>query len=500
MSENLTTQASVAACPKPTRRRRRWRRVAAVLLVLLLLSAGIAAAIPYVLAPALCRWGLRAFLADYWNGPVEIERVEFSFTGPTVLRRVSLWDTAGRNWVRAESVTFRLKDWPSLHPKLYEIEIDSPVVTAYVDDERMNLPFRRPSESSAGDSRASDYVQMERVGVNDIRLAIVSGDGPSVRGRIAPPEIGVLNNLRLVGTAVGGGDVVVRFGERIDTQASGQLRLNLSRLAIQDLRRLVGASVLEGVTLQPLELRDVRAASITYRDGVLEAPDIRARADGGRLVASDLRVTLQPGRPVEYQADLRVQDLPLKELYAAFDPTSDVRYGRASGILDDIRGVGDDLDRLEMDGLVFLDDSDLDKVTVIHEIFSFMGIDPGQLAKGSDVRSLFRLRDGVVTFAQSRLGNSLAAVDVESGGTADLRTHKIDLHMVGAMLSDLSKIPVLGWAAAASGKFTRLRIVGSWDRPMLLPEPLHNLAGGTKAFFQAVLRTGGHLTGLGGGE
>lgn len=523
------------APPAAPARRRRWRWFRSLLrwaIRLVLAAVVVIVFLRHVAAPVYWRWATRAFLDQYWTGPVNIGSVDFNFAdGTAVLSNVSLRDQAGREWVHIAGLTYYLRDWPSLRPILYEIHVNEPAATVYLDDGLVNIPLRGPtlddmldeSVSQASPASAPDaapaapsnasadppapkqppgrfdldyYIHIEKTFLNDISLVVVESDPHVPLDGIPPTESRLLRNLRFYGTASATGDIALTCGDRVDTRARAEFRLNLSRLIVHDLRSLLHQPPLkDGVKIKPLVLNDVRIPRITYRNGTLEAPQFSMNLGQGRL-RGGMRMHIDDDSPITFSGDVQAHRIPLRDFYDAYDPTQDVTYGYASALIDDIAGTSQSLRDLEMDGVVAMDDSDLDQVHVVGDVFNAMNVRQQSIRNGSDLRVIFELRDGVMTLAQARLGNNLVAVMAEPYGEVDIVNHYMDLRVIGGALHDLGKIPLLGWVANFTNQLTALRVTGDWSRPEIRVEPLRNVTSGMTSFFRDVTRTGGELTGL----
>ncbi|HDY65902.1 MAG TPA: hypothetical protein ENH84_06695 [Phycisphaerae bacterium] len=472
-------------------KRPRLRRLLRIIVCSFVLLVGVFFLARYWLLPAVVELKVNDFLDTYWDGQAEIGKVEISFSGPLVLRNVSLRGPSGRQWIRAESITLRLRDWPSFHPVLCAIEIRRPVGTVFVDRGTLNLPLRRPMEHQRRKSGSSAYVDIQTVNVVDASIRMVDQTAPIDAPENPEPILTSLRHIRFQGTAAAEGSMVITLGEKTDIKARFDARVNLSYLRISDLRRLFGMEPIKDVSLEPLEFSHFRIGSVTYRDGLLDVSGVSAETCEG-VVWGDARIDIRPDRPLRYKVDAMVKNVRLPVFYAAFDPTQNVRFGRARGLVN-IDGTGTELEGMDLEGFFFLDDSDLDETNSIGSIFNFLQI-PGQKIKGgSDFRALFRIQKGILTFAQGRLGNNLTALLIESGGTADLRTRQLDLFVVAGRLKKLQRVPLLGIFASMEKNLTRLHVFGDWRQPVILKRPIYDLAQGTKDFFRDVLRMGGEL-------
>ncbi len=487
----------------PLRKPRRWfRRSFRGLLLLAIVAVLGAAGIPHVAAPLYWRWVTKQFLEEYWTGRIQIRRVEFSWDGTAVLENVSFRDDANREWVHVNRITYSLRDFPSLHPVLYEISIDRPQVTAYLDEGLLNLPMRtlggllgeETEDDEADASALDDYLDVQRVFVNDISLTVVEADSHFLRERIRPTPIRFLRNLRFWGTASAGGDIAFRFGPQEQTRARAEFRLRLSRLVVQDLRELLHQPPLAGAETQPLVLDGLVAPKITYHDDTLRIPWFSARLGPGRLTGR-ARFHRAADSPLQFEGDLTAKDISLRRFYDAYDPTQEVHFGRVFALVDDIQGNGRDLRALQLDGAIFMDDSDLDGVHVVEDVLETMKVDLRKIRNGSDLRAIFRLRGGVLQFAQARLGNNLVAVLVEPGAAADIPTRQIHMHVLGGWLHDLGKLPLIGWLARMTNQLTALQITGDWREPQVRICPVRNVSAGVEEFFREAVKTGGQLHG-----
>ncbi|MCK5557534.1 MAG: hypothetical protein KAJ01_04110, partial [Candidatus Hydrogenedentes bacterium] len=284
-------------------RLRRLRRISVCVFVLL---AAVFFVGRYWLLPSVVEWQVNEFLDDYWNGQAEVGKIEIGFSGSLVLRNVSLRDPAGRQWARTESITLRLRDFPSLHPVLCAIEIRRPEVTAFIDNGTLNLPFRRPTKRR----KPSAHVDIQTVSVTDATLRVVDRRGSVEVYRNPEPPLTSLRYIQLRGTASAEGSMLITLGEKTDVKARFDARVDLSYLRISDLRRLFGMEPIKDVSLEPLEFSHFRIGSVTYRDGLLDVSGVSAETCGG-VVWGDARIDIRPDRPLRYKVDAMVKDVHL---------------------------------------------------------------------------------------------------------------------------------------------------------------------------------------------
>jgi len=172
-----------------SRKRHRLKRLCRILVVLSVLLFCLAAAGEFWIVPAVVRSFVRANLPDYWSGGVEIEEIQFSYTGPTYIRRIDLRDAAGRLWGRAGVVKLTLRDWPGVHPVLEKIEIEQLELRAHFIDGKCKPPFRQPPEEP---SRLKEYVDLQAVCIREGSLMLIRHEGVD-----AAHGTRLLNNLSL---------------------------------------------------------------------------------------------------------------------------------------------------------------------------------------------------------------------------------------------------------------------------------------------------------------
>lgn len=101
---------------------------------------------------------------------------------------------------------------------------------------------------------------------------------------------------------------------------------------------------------------------------------------------------------------------------------------------------------------------------------------------------------------EGKLANPLSALAVERGGTINLKTRHLDLHVVVVGVQQLhavlARIPVVNVGVAFRDKLARFHVSGPWDAPparLVRPQPVRNLAEGTEVLFKGVAQTRGDI-------
>ena len=522
--------------PKRHSRAKRWA-IGASIAAAAVLSVALAG--KFWIAPPVLRAYLSRAATDYWTGTVEIAEVDFNWFGPTHLHGVSLRDDSGRVWARAQTVTLSLDDWPGMKPVLRAIEVERADVRAHVVDGLCRLPLK-PFPT---DRAPSEYADLRRISLPDLSVELIDADGTAVqwpglacdvrrngelydisvtRDAERPPANGeplvltctlnaesIETTMRLSGRQT----VTASQGERLarildlpvqsfegritaDVAANGSLRKPQS-IAFDGEAALDGGRV---AVRRGTFARDV-VATIRLHERQIKTDDLSATVAGGDFRAKAL-LTLPPGKPPQYEADVIARGMALGDLDVLLFGRAEPRTGRV-----DLRcrpfGTGTDVSDLQTaDGVLRIDDADLQSWDLLGKLLVAAGI--GTLAgpDTSDVLLAFRSAGPTVTVGSARLANRRSAVVVESGGTIDLKREHLDLHVVAAPISALRSalgnvsIPMIGQVlkgtSTAVETFSRVHVVGPWDDPEFTKEAL-DLGEGTLAVFKGIVDGGGQL-------
>jgi len=394
------------------------------------------------LAPALLRWHVRRVLPEYWDGPVEIADVDFNYTGavPVTLHGLALRDRRGRCWLHAKSVWFVLSDWPSLHPRLGALIVTRPTVTAHRVGGRYEVPLKRlPVEWW------DEYVDLKGLSIERGSLELTEDGEWTVR--TAGQDLALLRALRGYRLSVAG-------------------------------RRLV--------------VRDLRAEAFLVKDDGVEIRGLGGRTCGGRLEAS-VTGRLTPGGGIAARGDItaRAVDLAQAEL-----PIRGAEKGLLTGMLR-FQADGSDGSGVSGHGTAFVEGADLREVPVVGEVLRRAGLGKPDVLSDSDVEVQFALRGAEVVLQRTRIQLRLAAVDVEPGGTVDLRSGQIDVVAVVVLFQKvrdlLRTIPLVSMVVDLTERLSRLHVEGTWDRPeslVITPAPLREIREGSKEFLTAAARGG----------
>jgi len=507
-----------------SRRLRKWIIVlVAVVLFALTLQ-------PWVI-PAIIRWQASSNLADYWEGQLEIDHIEFSFRGPIRLIGLHLKDRQGRPWTDIASVKFTLRDWPSLHPVLTDIEVEGVNLKTYFEGGRCRPPVLPGPEEP---SNIDEYLDIQNITVKNISLTTIDDYGPTgiwggfhfslrkdntvyalVLDRRWSEESTKLNLAGTLQPDWKHFNTMLSFNHGFTRDQSAAVLAALDVPAVRSLKAVLYGDVkltgslddLAGVNGQgEVRLRDGTA----YADhGVLGRNlQMLCRLEGRKIdirrLAADVcdgkfrgsfLTTLPDEGKTQYTGLLiadKIDMLKLTTVIAGKDKAS-------TGILTAryaFRGGAGGLDNLKGKGTVFVDNGVMRRAPCIWQIFSHQNFD---LLSSSDLNASFRNRGAVFTIESAKLANQLTAIEAEPGGTVDVAKRTVDAYVCVVPLKQLRSIlnlPVLDIIGGVTEKLTRLRIRGRWNDPpekLISKQPVGDIKAATVEFFRGAAKTGGQL-------
>ena len=412
MSEPPCDNLRPSASPRPDRPRR--RRLLRVALTAVCLLVALGAAGKWWIVPAVLRWQLDRRLPEYWDGRAELDRVRFAYFGPTVIEGLRLLDRSGRTWVRAERISVRPGDWPGLHPKLRGLEIRGLSFQAHVDDGNCILPLRK----LPGD--LVDYVDLHDVRI-DGRMEVIEA------GRLAD-------------------------------------RVSLSALVVR--RRDGGYEVKLDVSDPPLAATAVvtRVEQFEMTGSRAAVRGLLADLAGGRLNVSVAAEMREAGR-LHVHGRLTARDVELSRVRL---PLSGMTTGRVRGVVT-IDADGPDVRTLRGPGTAFIEALDLRNIPAAAGVFRRAGLATPSALAAADVDAAWSLRGWDVVLDRTRVRLRAGAVDIEPGGTVNVRSGKMDLHAAVLLLESLRdvarRVPLLGVLTGLTDRLSRFRVRGDWGDP-----------------------------------
>ena len=430
-------------------RRRRLLRFAAWLAVLL---AVLVAAAKWLIIPAVLRWQINEYLPEYWDGRAEIGHIEIGLSDEVVFHDVALLDRRGRAWLRIGELALAVRDWPSSHPVLWHVSVTGPSVTAHYTAGRCEPPIRKiPADLWV------EYVDLTGVTVLDASLTAAEDGTETMRWDI--PRL-----------------TVRREGDWLATLEDSVRRLQVSRFDVS------------GFVL----------ADDRFEVGRLTG-SVKGKEQDGQAALS-LKARVAEGGARELTGHLAVRGVDLTELKL---PIRGAEEGLLIGICR-FRVGGADGGIFGGQGWLFVDGADLRSVPAAAEVLCRAGIGQLDALADSDVEMRFRLNSSLATFDQARFRISVAAVDVEPGGTIDVLTGQLDAYCIVVLFANvrnvLKAIPLVGLVVDLTEQLSRFRLKGRWSNAESLAvttEPMKGIAEGSKRFLFGAARSanGGGLGG-----
>ncbi len=443
--------------------------------------------------PASIRQRVRRAVGEYWNGRVEIGRVDFAYTGPLTLKDVRLLGPNSKEWLRIDNLTATLRDWPGSmiplggtgeHPVLTDLEVRRPVVRAHFIDGKCEVPARElPGEAG---ELLEKYVDLSSVKITGGRVVYVDRAG----------QKDGLKEMSLT---------LQRSGGEVRVLASGRGAGGTFRLAGPLAQKADGTYELRNWSLEAPggTLSDNLRATVEVRrdERRLIVRDVSAGVGGGR-VDGNVILTLDLQKGVSYVGQVRAEGVSMSRFARKFAVSKPPTRGRLEGEVF-FSGRNADLYAIGGGGWVFMNDSDVSNFALFGEVWEFAGLGKIEPLRRSDLLARFRLTGPVMVIQKARLTNSLAAFDAQPGGKIDLYNRRLDMYVIAAALNeirrvlDLLPIPFLKSTTSFTEKLMRLRIKGRWSDPpgkLIRKEPLKDLQEGFAVFVQQSVRSGGQIS------
>ncbi len=469
-----------------------FKIICRILTVLVVLAAVAALVGKFWIFPDVICDSVRTGIGDYWDGKVEIRRVDFAYTGPLDIRGLKLIDRDGNVWMEIDNITATLSNWPisitglggsDKSTVLTGLKVERPVVRARFVDGRCDVPLKQfPPETG---NMLDKYVDLESLEIRDAKVACVDRFGESME--LEDGTFIIKSRGQKLHAIIGGSGAGVAF------------RLYGSAAPYKDAYKLSDWSF-EGPRGKLSE--DLFAIAAVRRDNLgLVLNKIRGGFCGGWI---DGRLTLEVDMEsgIRYSGNFSGDGVKIaefaKKVAIKNPPTRGTLEGRAH-----FTGQNADLNALAGWGWVFMDDSDASNFALVGDVWKFTGLGEPKALRRSDVLARFKLKGPVVIIQKARLTNPLAAFDIQPGGRIDLYNRRIDMYVVAAAISktrgvlDLLPIPFIRPTTSFTEKLMRLRIKGHWSEPLaklIHKEPLKDLQEGLADFLRQSAESGGQIT------
>jgi hypothetical protein len=154
-------------------RKRKWLIGSGLGVAILLLVVVVAALwLKHSYIPSQIRSGLADSIGVYWDGELTIDEVDFSFTGPLILRDLRLAGPRGELWVSAKSMTVSFESMPSLSPTIRRIDIDGLELDANCREGRLALPLRQQTAPQGEEGESPVKFDLAALTVEPLRLTV----------------------------------------------------------------------------------------------------------------------------------------------------------------------------------------------------------------------------------------------------------------------------------------------------------------------------------------
>lgn len=521
------------------RKRHRWLRIAAWSLGLSLAFVVLAAvAIKFFIAPYVIRSQINSSLSQRWDGRAEIKSIGFNWGGSVRVDGIDLFDTAGRRWMHVDSVELGIRDLISTRPVLDRV-VAQGLAVAWPYGANVHWPVKQAPPSQTDYSKYIDLLDV-RVYTTAFELVDEQGKrqawgGLEIYGVPAPGGFSI--TVREIGHSKSStqGDEALAVDGLIDTRTwtcSLKLRLNhqftsdevaaiCATAGLTYVRASGGVAAdltIEGQVSDPQALQvkgQVDFADWEARDAkgpVAKAVVARAKFSAGYRVDVELAGTgvlngaangsfflLRPPRePLRYGGDLTVHKIDMGRL-------SEVTGGHSwpdKGLLTakaSCSGRSDTFDSFQAQATGVLEDADMMNLPVLPDLVKMMGVADLQGLKSSELAAALNMAGSTITIDRANVANMVSALEAQKGGTINIQTRQLDLHVVGVPLKHLTPLldlPVISLFSNLEKKLTRLHVKGPWTAPpasLIHPEPLANVGAGTLEFFQSAAKGGGKL-------
>jgi hypothetical protein len=508
--------------------RRIWRRAVFCLVVLAIMFH---AAVKFWFGPAYFAAQVEDAISQYWLGPVRVGEIEFGYDGVMLIRDIEFYDLNSTELIRAQGIRVVLGKWPGLDSPAKRIEIEQADVRLRPDAGSNFFPLRR------GLIADSEQFTLEYMG---IKHATVSAEDASSRVFLEPLFVEVRKNTdRYEFSATSAANIDYnRFrleGFYNFQNDAVEADLKFARQASRELMKMILSEAglpqgwdFQGMADGELKVRgNLKDEESLWPEGairlegwtIFEKDNIVAEDVNGLLAVENRRLDfkrmaglLYKGRfncsffvdyrdpgPVLYGVDVLATGIDLAQFSSDWETAK--RFTKGTCLLNlkftaDTRG----LNTIRGSGAIFIDDADLWRFPVIGELFKVIGVWEYQAGGISDAEVVFNLKGLRMTLERGHLSNRFSAIEAEPGGVINLGDGQINMFVVAMPLKDIdaivSKMPVMSWFVKFKDKIVRLRLKGHWTQPatqLISKQPIKDVKEGTKAFFRAVIESGGRL-------
>ncbi len=525
--------------PKKQNNRKRWTKYLTRTFGALILSVFIIAVTIHLwLIPAKVTQQIERALLKFWDGRVDIEDIDINYLDPIHLTKVTFSNKTGRECIRADKVEMRFEKWPGLHPVVTGIEIEKLCIQLAPADGKVTLPVKNPYKKPHPRSKKKK-LDIRTLSINDIEILSTSPQDTTYiydNLQLLVNKTGDSHNFLLNRKNAGSSESLLAKGKinlkTFETNLLLQIKhtiqkpetallftaLNIPHFSAEG--GLEADLTITGPLKQPAELKPqgfitLDKWTVAANDKII-ASDLTTKADiknkyfsfdkitatvcGGETVGA-FYVELKQDKPTEFNGQVLAENISFEELTSILGK-QEKKATKGTVTFDyAFAGKAKDLQNLTGEGQIFLDDADISTIPILPHIFNTVGLSELEPLKVSDAECAFTNTGPVVTIQTANVANRFAAVRAEPGGTINLKTKQIDMHVKAVLVKQIDavikKIPVINIINNLKDKLTRLHIQGKWSDPpaeLIKKEPITDIKDATVGFFQDIVKSGGQIT------
>ncbi len=473
-------------------------------------------------------------ISDFWEGPVIVDGIDFSFFHPITVDSVILENKKGKPCLEAKGVTLLFKEWPSRDIQLAGIVLDRLDLRIQFKEESADFPLKQTTASSSGQEESSD--PLGSFMVDNLVIHVSNTKDASV----------VLDDLFFSAVSKQTGyDLSLKQRSASDSDnfsLSGDMnsedsQINLSLGLTKDIKKSLDTGILSLLELPlPVELEgnisadimltgtladigDMQpAGTITLKDcSVLKDQKVWAEKLNTSVQVNGPRVQVEKwtadsfGGQLEGRLDAEIRQKKLAQFHgqikgnqiqasAVLWAPTDTEKSSGGVLAFDYIFTADkgDLQQMKGQGTISLEQVDYEMIPVVQKIIRTVSLNGSKTQKKPNAIGIFEVAGPTVTFQQARLANDWVAIEALPGGTLDLQTGRIDSYVIVAPVKHLSEalhgIPVVNLFTRLTDHLTCLHVRGNRSdvsNIKITKEPLRDVGKGTLYFFQGVADRGG---------
>ncbi len=482
----------------------------------------------------------RTALGKNWRGTVNIERARFRLFGPSSLYNISLVDQQDRKWLEIPLLRIGLDDLARGRPVITTLDIPSGKIDLYSRPDSEDWPIQDDSQETGSEDK--DNLDLRNITIGQMQMLIRRQDDPNrpVIKKDFSLDIkmqeGALAFIALLHSETYGKPFVVEAtrqpaSEELELTAGGKYDITRAESAFiislftdydtlsasgvvdadlsaghnpdgqMDVSKAAGSLELENWKIfhQNTPLLTNINTILKVRQTAIVSDSLSADIAEGALTGS-FAVDFADYDNIQYDASLAGENIELAPLFDIIGTPEKLTRGR--GIFDlTLQGSTRSYESLAGKGSIKIDKADLQTLDAFKKIAGTAGVQSLDPAKMSDVIIDFEIKGPEIVLNRGRVANKMIAVDSRPGGTLNLETGKLDIHVVVGVfkLADdiLRSMPVVNILTKAKDNLTQVLIQGNLRNPdseiTVKKEPVKEIAETTLNFLGDVINLQGDI-------